>query len=78
MTDEIINLTNYRRTHKNRSSKTYKKINKEIRMKSKKAKEKWINKQCEELEDLEKRDIQMMYNKIELIHQSCPSANTAQ
>ena len=68
MSDEIIKLMNVRRTHKSRNLKTY----------TKKAKEKWINDQCVELEDLEKRDVQMMYNKIKKMSQrSCPTANTA-
>ena len=65
MTDEIISLMKNRRTQKHRSFKTYREIDKKIRIKCKEAKEKWINEQCKELEDLENRDIQIQFNSIQ-------------
>ena len=53
-------------------------IDTEIRIKCKQAKDKWTNDQCIELEDLEKKDIQMMHNKIKAMRKGYSSnANTA-
>lgn len=46
----------------------YKETDKKIRMKCKEAKEKYMNHQYEELENLQKRDISLMYNKLRTMY----------
>ena len=64
MTNTILELMRKRRSIKNKNSKEYKTLNLRIHSECRKAKEKWIEEQCNELEDLEKKNIQLMYNKI--------------
>ena len=52
-----------RRTVKNKKCGKYQTLDKEIKEKCVRAKEKWMNDQCAELEELEKKDIQIMYSK---------------
>ena len=67
MTNEIIELVIDRCKCK-RDSHEYKEADRKIRKKCKEAKEKYVNDQCEELENLQKRDISLMYNKLRTIH----------
>ena len=56
----------------------YKDLNRKIQAACRTAKERWIEEQCNELEDLEKKNIQQMYNKIKaMTKRSCRPANTA-
>ena len=64
ITDDILNLMEERRKFKNRNTLRYREVNREIKMKCSAAKERWINKQCDEIEELEKRDTQMMYERV--------------
>ena len=64
-----------RRSIKNKNSKEYKTLNQRIHSECGKAKEKWIEEQCNELEDLEKKNIQLIYKKMS--KRTCRTANTA-
>ena len=49
-----------------------------IHTECRKAKEKWIEEQCNELEDLEKKNIQLVNHKIKkMSKRTCRPANTA-
>ena len=78
MTTEILQLMNSRRRLKNKNNIKYNNIEKQIRQKCKEAKENWVNQQCNEIQDLEKKDIQMMYSKIKyMTKKTCAAANSA-
>ena len=64
MNNSILELMKQRRSVKNKNTVKYKNLNIKIQTECKKAKEAWIQEQCKELEDLEKKNIQQMYNKI--------------
>ena len=63
-----------------RNSYQYNVLDKEIWKRCIEEKEKWINKQCAELEDLQKKDQQLMYTKIKctqknMTRTTCQAAN---
>ena len=53
MTDDILNKMDERKVVKGRNEECYQQLNKEIPNDCKLAKEKWLNEQCREVEDLE-------------------------
>lgn len=55
MTDEIIELMDERRKHKNKNVETYNSIDRKIKKEIRTAKEQWAADQCEEIESLEKK-----------------------
>ena len=63
MTEEILEKMEERRKLP-KNSPEYKQLNKEIRRKCKEEKEKSLEKECEDIEDLCKKDQQMMYEKV--------------
>ena len=78
MNNSILELMKQRKSVKNKNTVKYKSLNIKIQTESKKAKEAWIEEQCKELEDLEKKNIQHMYNKITgMSKRKCRPANTA-
>ena len=54
MTDDILSKMGERKAHKHVDRDKYKQLKKEIINDCRKAKEIWFNKQCKEIEDLEK------------------------
>uniref|UniRef100_A0A8D8L8K4 Craniofacial development protein 2 n=1 Tax=Cacopsylla melanoneura TaxID=428564 RepID=A0A8D8L8K4_9HEMI len=65
ITDEILNLMEVRRPFKNTNHQRYKDVNKEIKRKIRDAKQNWLEEQCKEMEDLEKKhDSFNLYKKI--------------
>ena len=54
MTDHILNLIENRKQFKNSDKDEYKRLNKQINLAGKEAKEKWLVNQCEEVKQLEK------------------------
>ena len=78
MNDDMIELMKKRRSVKNKKTTIYKELNRKIQAECRKAKEKWIEEQCEELEDLEKKNIQQMHSNIKrMSKKSCRPANAA-
>ena len=75
ITEEIFELMDERRAAKGRDNNIYRELNRQIKRKCREAKEKWLDEQCKEIEDLEKRDTRMMYNKIREITQKKGSIN---
>ena len=63
MTPKILELMAARYKVK-RNSYQYNVLDKETQKRCIEEKEKWINKQCAELEDLQKKNQQLMYTKI--------------
>lgn len=63
MTQTILDKMEERRMNKNNDIE-YNRLNREVKKLCNKAKEEWTNTQCEELEDLGRRDQQRMYEKI--------------
>ena len=55
MTDHILNLMENRKQFKNSDKDEYNRLNKQINLTCKEAKEKWLFNQCEEVEQLEKQ-----------------------
>ncbi|XP_030751542.1 uncharacterized protein LOC115879046 [Sitophilus oryzae] len=65
MTEEILDLMEERRKHRNKNERTYKKINNKINKEIKEAKEQWLQIQCREIEALEqKHDTFNLHKKI--------------
>ena len=64
MTEPILILMEDRRQCKGKNQQKYRDLNKTIHKECIRAKEKWIDEKCTDLEDLEKRDQQKMYGKI--------------
>ena len=57
-----------RRQHKNKDKERYNKINKEIQSDCRKAKEKYLNAQCNEIEKMGKQfRLREMHNKMKLV-----------
>ena len=54
MTDDILNMMDERKAYKNADRNKYNQVNKYIINDCRKAKETWFNKQCEEIEEVEK------------------------
>ena len=68
MTEEILLLMDSRKGMKRQNkSEAYKIIDNEIKRKCKIAKEKWLNDQCKEIQELRYRDTPTMYQKIKQI-----------
>ena len=55
MTDHILNLMENRKQFKNSNKDEYNRLNKQINLACKEAKDKWLVSQCEEVEQLEKK-----------------------
>lgn len=55
MTEDILQLMKERKRYKNRDNIKYKEIDADVRRKCIKAKEKWMEAQCEEIEELNRR-----------------------
>ena len=60
MTDDILNLMENRKQFKNSDKDEYNRLNKQINLACKEAKEKWLVNQCEEVEQLEKQYLQII------------------
>lgn len=56
MTDEILGMMEERREQKNKNPQKYREINRDIQRKVRRAKEQWMNEQCEEIELLERKN----------------------
>ena len=56
MTDHILNLMENRKQFKNNDNDEYNRLNKQINVACKEAKEKWLVNQCEEVEQMEKNN----------------------
>ena len=67
MTNEILDLMTERSKYR-RDSHKYKEADKKIKLKCKEAKEKYMNDQCEELYNLQKKTISLLYNKLRTMH----------
>ena len=68
MKTEMLDLMDKRRT--------VKMLDKEIKLRCNEAKDKWLNDNCEELESLEKKDIQLMHCRIKELTNMNKHANT--
>ena len=65
MTDHILNLMENRKQFKNSDKDEYNRLNKQINLACKEAKEKWLVNECEEVEQLEKQyKSREMHNKV--------------
>ena len=65
MTDHILNLMENRKQFKNSDKDEYNRLNKQINLACKEAKEKWLVNKCEEVEQLEKQyKSREMHNKV--------------
>ena len=65
MTDHILNLMENRKQFKNRDKDEYNRLNKQINLACKEAKEKWLVNQYEEVEQLKKQyKSREMHNKV--------------
>ena len=76
MNKEILELMEERRKSKSDQVK-YKMLNKEVKKKCNEAKEKWINEQCQEIEQNQHLDSKYMHSKIKEVSgkKSCTSTN---
>lgn len=63
MNNEILDLMEARRKHKNKDTEKYKEIQRTIQKLIRHAKEKWMNERCQELEDLQKKHDQFNIHK---------------
>ena len=78
MTEDILDLMDERRLHKERNEDRYRELNREIHRECNKAKETWMDERCQEIEDLNKRDTQLMYERVkELTNKRKPNSNKA-
>lgn len=75
ITEEIFVLMDERRATKGRDDNAYRELNRQIKRKCIEAKEKWLDEQCKEIEDLEKRYPRIMYDKIREITKKKRSIN---
>lgn len=65
MTEEILDLMEERRKFRNTDQTEYRNIDKNIRQKTKLAKENWLNEQCEEIEQLNRQhDLFNLHKKV--------------
>ena len=64
ITEEIFALMDERRRNKNINENRYKYLNRQVKRECNKAKEEWLNKECEEIESLSSIDTQLMYSRI--------------
>ena len=67
MTEEILALMEERRRYKNIDEEKYRELDRKIHRECTKAKEKWMDEICTEIEELDKRDQQRMYEKVSSI-----------
>ena len=77
ITQEILELLNERRKAKNNIT-AYKKLDREVRNACQQAKEILLNSKCQEIEELEKKNPQLMHAKIKEAtrkYNTCSSAN---
>ena len=75
MSDKILDMMEERRQAKAKDPIKYKKLDKIIRQMCNEAKEKWWNKQCDEIEDQLKRNPSAAHSKVkELTGKSCCSS----
>ena len=77
ITPEILELMNERRKVKNNIT-AYKNLDREVRNACQKAKETLLNNQCQDIEELEKKNPQLMHTKIKEAtrkYKTCSSAN---
>ena len=71
MNDEILSKMEQRKNVKNKTME-YNVINKEIIDECRQAKENWFNKQCEDIENLEKQHkTKEMYDKVKQLTKKC-------
>ena len=78
MTEEILDMMDRRRQVKGRDEEQYAILNREIHRECNKRKEQWLNEQCEEVEELSKRNHNAKYDKIkELTHKRKWKTNIA-
>ena len=76
MTNEILQKMGQRRQYKNEDKERYNEISKEIQSDCRKAKENYINAQCNEIEKMEKQfRLREMNNKIKLVTSKTKSRN---
>lgn len=61
MTEDILPLMEQRRAFKHKNAVRCRDLNRVVKRRCSAAKEKWINEQCDGIEDLATRDTQMMY-----------------
>ena len=64
ITEEIFELMDERRRNKNTNEDRYKSLNRQVKRECNKAREQWLDKECEEIESLSSRDTQIMYSRI--------------
>ena len=66
VTEEILKLIEQRKTQKGKS--TYDTLNRKIKLERKLAKEKWLNEQCKEIEELDKQhNNRELHNRINVL-----------
>ena len=76
MKTEILDLMDKRRTVKQSHVEEYRSLDNKIKLRWNEAKDKWLNDNCEELESLEKKDIQLMHCRIKELTNKNKHANT--
>ena len=64
MTEAILRLMDDRRRCKGTDDQRYRELNRTIHQDCRIAKERWMDEKCTEVEDLSKRDQQLMYSKV--------------
>ena len=64
MTDDILSDMDERKEWKDKNEAKYNEVNKRIKRKCIQAKEDWFNKECEEIQKLEKKDSRGMHEKV--------------
>ena len=76
ITAEILDLMQERREIVNKESTEYRAIDKQIQKMCKQEKETWINRECEEIERLERKNTALMHKKIKLLsnRRTCSSS----
>lgn len=78
MTDEILEMMEERRKVKDKDAGKYRQIHKHIRAEIRRAKENWLSKKCEEMEELDKRhDSFNMHKEIKSITGTFRKKNVA-
>ena len=66
MTDHILNMMDERRMCKSTDPAKYKDIKRNIPRECLRARTEWMTARCEEIEDLEKTDMQQTYSKVKV------------
>ena len=67
MTEDILRMMDERRQQKGKNENRYRELDRAIKRECTKAKEKWMDENCKEVEDLDKRDEQRKYEKVKEI-----------